>query len=144
MTKFFNIFKKPCFWPIFPISGAKKHFLVNPVLSGTTSHGFLASCPNLEKTNNTIPRKRPDGWKDERMDGRKVRQTLIHSNLPANDGGPIAQKNSEVNTFHFNRITYLPFSLCWTVNHKLAIKLKIIPHTGDVSSAKLSASLTWW
>ena len=60
MTKFSNKFKKPCFWPIFPIFGAKKIFLENPALSCTTSYGFLAPCQNLEKVNDTIQRKRPD------------------------------------------------------------------------------------
>ena len=61
------------FWPIFPIFGAKNFFLENPALSRTTSYGFLASCQNLEKTNNTIPRKRLDRWKDGRKDGRMDR-----------------------------------------------------------------------
>ena len=68
MTKFSNKFKKPCFWPIFPIFGAKKIFLENPALSRTTSYGFLAPCQNLEKVNDTIQRKHPDrqmeGWTD--------------------------------------------------------------------------------
>ena len=84
MTKFFTIFKRPCFWPTFPILGAKVFFLENPALSRTTSYWFLASCQNLEKTNDTIPRNRPDWWKD----GRKDRQTLFHRTLQVNDGGP--------------------------------------------------------
>ena len=64
MTKFFNILKKPCFWP--------KLFLENPARSHTALYEFLASCQNLEKTNDTIPRKCldrwKDGWKDRRMD----------------------------------------------------------------------------
>ena len=71
MTTLFNEFKKPCFlahfWSIFPIFGAKKN-------SRTTSYGFLAPYQNLEKTNNTIPRKRPD----RRRDGRKDGQTLFY------------------------------------------------------------------
>ena len=39
---------------------AKKVFPENPALSHTTSYRFLASCQNLEKPNDTIPRKRPD------------------------------------------------------------------------------------
>ena len=58
------------FWSIFPI-----------FLSRTTSYGFLASCQNLEKTNETIPRKHPD----RRKDG----QTLFNRTLPANAGSPI-------------------------------------------------------
>ena len=58
------------FWPIFPIFGAKKIFLENTALSRTTSFGFLVSHQNLEKTKDTIPRKRPDRQKDGRMEGR--------------------------------------------------------------------------
>ena len=59
----------------FPIFGAKTKFLENPVLSRTTSYWFLAPCQNLEKTNDAIPRKHPDRWKDGRMDGRTDRRT---------------------------------------------------------------------
>ena len=77
MTKFSNKFKKPCFWPIFPIFGAKKIFLENPALSCTTSYGFLAPCQNLEKVNDTIQRKCPDRRKDGRKDGRTDRLYFI-------------------------------------------------------------------
>ena len=60
MTKFFNKFKKPCFWTIFgPFSQfweQKKKFPENPTMSSTTSFRFLAQCQNLEKTNDRIPR----------------------------------------------------------------------------------------
>ena len=56
------------FWPIFPIFGAKKVFLENPALSRTTLYGFLVSCQNLEKTNDTILRKHLDWRKDGRTD----------------------------------------------------------------------------
>ena len=73
MTKFFNIFKKPCFWPFltyFPNFLGNIFFLENPSLSPTTSYGFLASCQNSEKTNNTIPENaRTDGRTDRRTDG---------------------------------------------------------------------------
>ena len=69
MTKFSNKLKKPSFCPIFPIFWAKKIFPKNPALSSTTSHGILAPCQNLEKINDTIPRKRPERRKDGRMDG---------------------------------------------------------------------------
>ena len=52
------------FQPIFPIFGAKKFFLENPALSRTTSYGFPAAYQNLEKTNDTIPRKLSDRRKD--------------------------------------------------------------------------------
>ena len=67
MTKFFNILKKPCFWPIFPIFGQKNFFLENPALSRTL-YGFLASCQNLEKTNVQF---QENTWTDGRM-GRKT------------------------------------------------------------------------
>ena len=59
MTKLVNKFKKPCFCAIFPIFWAKKVFR-DLALSQTTSYGFLAPGQNLGKTNDTIPRKRPD------------------------------------------------------------------------------------
>ena len=68
MTKFFNILKKPCFWPIFPNFGTKFYFLENPALSRTTSYGFLASCQDLEETNDTIQRKHLGRRKDRRTD----------------------------------------------------------------------------
>ena len=81
MTKSFNILKKPLFlthfWPIFPIFGAENFFLENPAVSRTILHGFLASCLNLEKTNDTIPRK----CLDRRKDGRKDGQTLFYRTL---------------------------------------------------------------
>ena len=36
-----------------------------------TSYEFLAPCQNLDKTYDTIPRKCPDRWKDERTNQRK-------------------------------------------------------------------------
>ena len=84
MTEFFNIFKKSWFCPILPIFGAKIIFLENPALSCTTSYGSLALCQNLEKTNDTIPRKCSDRKKDRQKDG----ETLFYRSLPANTGGP--------------------------------------------------------
>ena len=70
MTNVFNIFKKTLFlahfWPIFPTFGAKKIFLEIAALSHTASYGFVAI--NLEKTNDTIPKKRLDRRKDGRTD----------------------------------------------------------------------------
>ena len=43
----------------FPNFGGKNNILENPALSGTISYGFLATCLNLEKTNDTIPRNCP-------------------------------------------------------------------------------------
>ena len=81
MPKIFNILKKPLFlthfWFIFPILGAKKFFLENPALSHTTSYGFLASYQNLEKTNDSIPSKHPNRWKERRTDGKVDRPYFI-------------------------------------------------------------------
>ena len=48
-------------------------------------YGLLASCQNLEKTNDIIPRKCPE----RRKDGWKDGQTLFHRTLLANAGGSI-------------------------------------------------------
>ena len=51
-------------------------------------HNFkwvLATCKNLEKTNERIPRKRPDRQKD----GQKDRHNLFYRTLPATAGGQI-------------------------------------------------------
>ena len=37
-------------------------------MSRTTLYGFLAPCQSLEKTKDTIPRKRADRQKDKRME----------------------------------------------------------------------------
>ena len=79
MTKFFQYIQKTLslthFWSIFPIwGGGKNFFLENPALSCTTSYGFLASCQNLEKNNDTIPRKHLDRWKDRRKDKKRDRR----------------------------------------------------------------------
>ena len=63
---------------IFPILRAKKFF---PALSCTTSHRFLATCQNLEKTNDAIPRK----CQDRQTDG----QILFYKTFPATAGAPI-------------------------------------------------------
>ena len=77
MTKFFNKFKK--FFGPFSQFWGEKSFLENLALSNTTSYGFLAICQNLEKTNDTIPRKL-----QTRKDGRMIEgQTLFHRTLPA-------------------------------------------------------------
>ena len=86
MTKFLNKSKNLVFGPYlvhFPNFGGKKQIFWNIWLC-TTSYGFLAPCQNLEKTDDTIPRKHPE----RRTDGRKVRQTLFHRTLPATAGSP--------------------------------------------------------
>ena len=80
------------FWSIFQILGAKTIFQENLARSRTTSHGFLALHQNLGKTNNTIPRKRPDRWTEKRKsgprDGRTDGKTLFYGTPPATTGGP--------------------------------------------------------
>ena len=56
MTKFFCKFKKTC-WQ-------KKYFYKIQLCKNTASYGFLAPCQNLEKTNDTIPRKHLEKQKD--------------------------------------------------------------------------------
>ena len=105
MTKFFNKFKKTYFWPTFPIFGAKKFFPENLALSSTTSYRFLAPCQNLEKTNNKIPRKRPERFRHGRKDG----QTLFYTTLLATAGGP--NMIDLAYTFvHTENIKYMLFS----------------------------------
>ena len=58
------------FWSNFPIFGAKQLFQQNPALSCTRAYGFLAPCQNLEKTDDTIPRKRPDRKTERRAERR--------------------------------------------------------------------------
>ena len=80
----------PNFWD------KKKKFPEHSALSHTTSYGFLAPCQNLEKTNDTIPRKwldrRKDGQKDGWKDRRKDRQTLTYRTLPATARGQGSNK----------------------------------------------------
>ena len=71
-------------WSIFQILGAKNFFQENSALSRTTSYGFLAPYQNLEKNNDTIPRK----GQNRRRDRRTYGQTLFHSTVLATVGGP--------------------------------------------------------
>ena len=80
MTKFSNKFKKPYFWPIFPIFWAKIFFSKNSALSRTTPHSPLTPCYVSEKTNELIPRKFPDGRTEGWM--------LIHRALMLTVRGP--------------------------------------------------------
>ena len=81
MTKLYNKLKKPCFWPIlgpfFHFWGKKKFSPENLALSRTTSHGILTPCQNLEKINDTIPRKCPVRPKDGNLDRRTDRPFFI-------------------------------------------------------------------
>ena len=110
MTKFFNIFKKPCFWPIFPIFWAKCFFW-KIWLSHTTSYGFLASCQNLEKTNDTIPRKCPDRWKD----GRKDQQTLFYRTLQVNNRGSKSYTVNPIMFYNKKNTTYSSVGSSWRI-----------------------------
>ena len=87
MTKFFNKFKKPCFWSTF---GPFSQFLSKINFSGksgSVTYNFIwisSIMPKLKKTNDTIPRKHLDRRTDGKMDG----QTLFYSTLPAAIRGP--------------------------------------------------------
>ena len=70
MTKFFFKFKKSYFWPFlvnFPNFGGKKLISQNRVFMHNFK-GFLASCQNLEKSNDPVPRRHPDRCQGARMD----------------------------------------------------------------------------
>ena len=73
MTKYSNKLKKTLFLvhfgPFFPILG-QKNSPENPALSRATSYEFLVPCQILEKTNDTIPRKRLNRRTDGRTEGR--------------------------------------------------------------------------
>ena len=104
MTKSFNKFKKPCFWPISQILGQKnlESLPENLALSRTTSYGFLALWQNSRKTNDIIPRKHLGRRMDERTkDGRTKDggggQTLFYRTLPVTAGVPIKFKKQ---SFH--------------------------------------------
>ena len=64
MSKFSNKLKNPVLGPFSQFWGQKKF-----------SHGILAPCQNLEKINDTIPRKCPGRWNDGRKDGRMEGRT---------------------------------------------------------------------
>ena len=74
-----------------PNFGSKIFFKENAALSRSNLYRYLASCQNLENTNDRIPRKRPDIWKDGRTKGRKDGQALFYKVLPATAGGPIKE-----------------------------------------------------
>lgn len=60
ITKFVNASRKTLFVPFWAIFGSKTFFQNILALQCTTSYGFLTLFQNLEKTNDPIPRKRPD------------------------------------------------------------------------------------
>ena len=75
MAKFFNEFKKTCFWTIFgPFSqfSEQKIFFWKISLCHTQLHiNFQHRAKIQKKTNYTIPRIHPNRWKDGRTEGRK-------------------------------------------------------------------------
>ena len=77
-------------WFIFLNLWVKKflpHF--SSFVSQANSYGFLALCQNLEKTNDTIPRKCRNRWKGNQKDRRVDRPYITgYRTLPANTGGP--------------------------------------------------------
>ena len=95
MPRFFNILKKKTvldpFLVHFPNFGGKK----NPALSHTTSYGLLASYQNLEKTNDSIPSKHSDRWKERRTDGRVDKPYFIGS-FQLMLGGPNKKRNKKI------------------------------------------------
>ena len=76
MTRFFKKFKKPFFDPFlvhFPNFEGKKIFSRK---YGSVMHNFIwvsSISQNLEKTNDTIPRKRPDRRKSRKTEGQMDR-----------------------------------------------------------------------
>ena len=90
MTKIFK-FKKSSFWlifgPFFQYLG-QKNFSGKLALSSTTPSKFVARCQNLEKTNDTIPRKCPGRQKDRWKDGQKNRWILLYKTIPATPREP--------------------------------------------------------
>ena len=89
MTKCFYKFKKPCFWSIWQILGAK-HFSGK---SGSDTHNFIrfsSTMPKFrKKANDTVPRKCPDRQKDRRTEWQKDGQTLFNRTLSATAYGSI-------------------------------------------------------
>ena len=78
--RIFQHIQKTLFFGPFSQFLGKIFFFWKIRLSHTISYGFLASCQNLEKTNDTIPRKRPDR--------RKGGQALFYRTLPATAASP--------------------------------------------------------
>ena len=78
MTKFFNKFKKPVF---FPFLVHYSNFWGQKFSLCTTSYRFLATCQNLEKANDTIPRK---PWADRRMDRPYFIEPIYYAVVPKN------------------------------------------------------------
>ena len=73
MTKFFNKFKKPCFWPIFGQFLTQKYFSGKSACHAQLHMGFQYHAKIQKKTNHKTPRQakgRKDRQKDIRKDDR--------------------------------------------------------------------------
>ena len=92
-----NTRQKLHFWPILPFfwgrgggGGGKKTFSrKSGCVTHTTSYGFLASCQNLEKINDPIPKKAPkqmEEWKDGQILFYRTPQAIV--------GGPTKSQDA--------------------------------------------------
>ena len=70
MTKFFNKFKKPCFWPIFGQFLTQKYFSGKSGCHAQLHMGFQYHAKIQKKTNHKTPRQ-AKGQKDRQKDTRK-------------------------------------------------------------------------
>ena len=125
MTKFFNKFKRPCFWTIFgPFSFIS---LENLVLSCTTSYGFLAPCQNIEKNGLTDRRMegQTEGQKDRRKDGQKDRQIFFHRTLLITARGPKVQKACTFWDYSSVKIGFNMINTCHTLSIVYTMLVKI-------------------
>ena len=102
MTQFSNKFKKPCFWPIFPLFGAKKIFLENPALSRTKSL--------IQLKENAWTDGRKDGQKDGRKEGRKDGQTLFYRTLLATARHPIKKNTCRYHYQNLDNMIYMIYN----------------------------------
>ena len=89
MTKFFNKFKKPCFFAHFSNFGGKKFF---PGKCSSVMHNFIQVSNTIPRFRKRLDKETPgetEGRKERRKDRLKDGQTLFHRTLPATAGGPI-------------------------------------------------------
>ena len=86
MSKFSNKLKKPYFWSIFPIFGAKKFFRKSHFVTHNTT--WASSTMHTGKNNEPIWGKLPEGRKNKRTKERKDGQSQIHRTLLTTTGNP--------------------------------------------------------
>ena len=112
MTKFFFKFKKPYFWHISQLLGAKK-FFQETRLSCTTSNGFLVPCPNSEKSNlrNLISRNLRD------IAGGKEGQSLYNRILMATAGGLSFLMATTIAVDQHLEAKHIGYNVCLTKNY---------------------------